>query len=281
MMRFVPALLLALPLAVPAAAQPAPRIVSEYAVEPDGAGGIARDVVTTRAFHRVTDFDPEPAERLIEVESVRESFAEDGATAERTVARAFAWTGEGFTRPLWEYRGEGARPAILHHTWLRVTRTGCCASDDTHTLVSLRTGARLLTYTEEPLFVGTPGGSGEVVVALEQPSGLTVPDALVVERGFRGILRMAGPEGRMDALVIHADGDDGWIRPQVMRCGADGGVLVGEWEAPGGEFFVCLQLRPGGWIVVPVRGGRFDTAEAALPQGVAVARWTGAWTGGG
>jgi hypothetical protein len=273
--------LLALGLAAPAAAQPAPRLVSEYVVEPDGAGGIARDVVTTRAFHRVTDFDPEPAERLIEVESVRESFAEDGATEESTVARAFAWTGEGFTRPLWEYRADGARPSIVHGTYLRVTRSGCCATDDTHTLVSLRTGAPLLTYTEEPLFVGTPDGSGEIVVALELPSGLTVPDTLVMERGFRGILRMAGPEGRMDALAVHTGDDDGWLRPQVMRCGPAGGVLVGEWEARDGEFFVCLQLRPDGWIVVPVRGGRFDPADAVLPQGVAVTRWTGAWTGGG
>lgn len=260
-------------LSAPAAAQRAP-LVSEIAVRPDGAGGIASETVTTRHFYRVTDFDPEASEILLEVESVVEAFAEDGARDEATTVRAFGWTGSDFSRPLWEFRAPGAQVVLVHHTYLRVTRSGCCTTDDTHTLVPVRTGKPIVSYTEEPLFVGTPDRAGELVVALEAPSGLDIPESLLADGTLRGILRLAGPDGPLDALVVRAAGDAMWLRPAVLRCDPAGGVLVGEWDTGAEGFSACLQLRPAGWIVIPVREGRFLIDRATLPEGVSLERWT-------
>lgn len=253
--------------AVPLAAQPS-TVQSEVRSRPTGDGRIQTERIVNRTFHRLHFSEPpNPQELLLVLTTEDEQLPEDEGFAYKVNVRAWRWTGAAFGQPAWSWEGAASAARIERWRYVRVTRPGCCAFGDTHTLVDGRDGKVLLHYTDDALFVADTLVDAETIVAFDNGYSYTAPDSLMGLPDFLGVLRLAHTGGAREALVVNG-GETDLLRPQLVRCDAQGTPMLGQDIGSPGGFHVCAQTFGGRWLTIPVRGGRFVLDEAKLPPGL-------------
>jgi hypothetical protein len=261
--------------AAAAHAQPWPAPTAEFRAAPTG--GISGERIRYTTLRRVDLPGDTPVLLSIDHEQwFDEEREEQGGTLR---VRATGWDGAAFTRPLWTMESQADGWSMEPFGYLRVTQYGCCDLDVTHTLYDLSAGREVAWYTDGPPLTAWGSDGKPILVAFESPRSTRVPEGLDASR-VQGMLRLIHGSRVVDAVVVRGsgEGDAGYLSPVGLFCDAQGRIqarAVDGIDEDDVAFAVCYQFEGGAWVVIPVRGGRFDVGGATLPGGITLTR--GGW----
>jgi hypothetical protein len=268
------ALLIAASSATTLRAQPWPAPSAEFRA---GAGGaLAGERIRSTTLARVTLAGDVNGLLAVDQEQWFDADQEDQGGIIRV--RALGWDGAAFTREMWTVELQADRWSLEPYGYLRLTQYGCCDMDVTHTLYDLATGREVAWYTDGPPLTLYGQAGGPILVAFESPRSTRVPEGLDASE-IQGRLRLVRGTAVVDEVVIAGSGETetGYVSPQGLFCDAEGRIQARTPDGASDQtgFTVCYQFEGGTWLVLPVRGGRFDLHAATLPQGIALVR--GGW----
>jgi hypothetical protein len=203
---------------------------------------------------------------------------DDGQVRNSVRIQALGWDGAAFTRPLWTREERAHGWETVPAGYLRLTTLDCCPAERTHTLYDLDTGRLVAWYTGEPLVV-MDLRARLLLVLYESPRSTHAPKGSG-EGAVQGMLRIVrGTEVTDQVLVTGRDPDaeDGYAALIPAFCDAQGRPTLRQLSGGNDDisFNACFETEGRGWIVIPVRGGRFVLENARLPAGIGIRR--GGW----
>jgi hypothetical protein len=166
-------------------------------------------------------------------------------------------------------------PADAGEPWgdyYRATKFGCCGAENVTTLLQLRSGSRVVSYTGEPAFVEIPNSQVKRIISYLSANaaegfGGSPPNAV-------GVLTLSSDEKVIDRIVLTSDSTDMAWTPKLgllsVREPSGTAVRLDLWDSeknPTAEGVTGFAVRINFWdesdATIPVRHDRFDIDSAS------------------
>ena len=290
--RSVPALLLLVSAAFPAGgAAPAPpqarreaKSVAESWTTKDGrriTHIVNRRFTFARAWRdRTTGVD-------LLLEETFDRTVDSGAEGEKAAVSVDAFPASGSGLPLWSFRSEGSTGEARDDDLYRVTRSGCCGSQDLSTFHSLLDGKELFTSDAPLVSVEVPNSPFRRFVAYHDLMAAAPVPGGEKDRRVVGRLQYGSDRAAAESVLVIApvaDPDESWAAKKVSV------VIAGKeseedrvdlWSADkatdrakigGFAIRITAYTTPSLLVEIPVEGDRLVLEKATLGKGVSLRR---------
>jgi hypothetical protein len=241
----------------------------------DADGSIAHERIRNTTLRTVPRGDDDAMLLVVE----QDEWMENAEIHNSVRVRAQGWDGSAFTRPLWAREERADAWELVPVGYLRLTSIVCCGAVTTHTLYHLETGREVAWHTSEPLTV-VDLRARTLLVLYESSWSVRAPKG-AQRNEVQGMLRIVrGTEVTDQVLVTGRDRNaiEEWPELRAAFCDEQGRPRLRQvsGEKDGDiTFDACFELKGGGWIVLPVRGGRCVLESARFPAGITARR--GGW----
>jgi hypothetical protein len=210
--------------------------------------------------------------------TVRETDGIDSQNAQVEVT-AFTSDKARYDKQAWSFKAPGNRAELwsgMGERYYRATLSGAGGAEDLHTLLSLRTGERLLVHTGDPVEVDIPNTKIRRLVTYHSSQAALAPSSVPGVKDLCGVLTLSSPGGAV-ARVAVVGVDSKWT-PKITLV-ADGkteeeprnlrlwGLRGGPPRTAIGGFRVRLRFSEGdAEATVPVEDDAFQVDRATVSR---------------